>query len=310
MCVGRLGVGAFGMVTLEVHKRSGRTYALKAVSKGYLEQLKMQRSVQNEKQILGMVQSRFIVRLVTTYIDRDHFFFLLEAALGGELFSTYERLDLYGSETHAKFYAGCVVEALIHLHERHIIYRDLKPENLLLDESGYCKLTDMGLAKVTDLPTYTVVGTPDYMAPEVIDGCGHNHAVDWWMLGVLIFELLVGEAPFHSSTPQLMYELVKLGIDEVKFPPVCPCLAIDVVRALCRPNPVVRLSGSELRSDPWFHGFDWVSLRKFQLEPPYIPQVQGPCDTTNFRNCEEVERPFVDCSPDGDNWDDGFADST
>merc|ERR1740133_538220 len=153
-------------------RRTGRTYALKAVSKGYLAQLHMEHSVLNEKRILKMVETPFIVRLLATYNGKEHVYFLLEAALGGELFTTYERLRLYGREEHAKFYVACVTEALAHLHERSIIYRDLKPENLLLDARGYCKLTDFGLAKVSPGVTYTLVGTPDYMAPEVIRATG------------------------------------------------------------------------------------------------------------------------------------------
>jgi cGMP-dependent protein kinase len=158
--LGRLGVGAFGLVTLEINTRTGETYALKAVSKGYLQKLRMEYSAVNERRILKMVSSPFVIRLLTTYNGREYVYFLLEAALGGELFTTYEKHRLYGCEEHARFYLACVVEAFAHLHEKNILYRDLKPENLLLDRAGYCKVTDFGLARVTRDKTYSVVGTP------------------------------------------------------------------------------------------------------------------------------------------------------
>mmetsp|Transcript_60068 Transcript_60068/g.111396 ORF Transcript_60068/g.111396 Transcript_60068/m.111396 type:complete len:432 (+) Transcript_60068:79-1374(+) len=308
-CVGRLGVGAFGVVTLEEDRRTGKTYALKAVSKGYLVQLRMVHAALNEKRILRMVESPFIVRLFTTYNGREHVYFLLEAALGGELFTTYERLRLYGSERHARFYVGCVVEALVHLHDRGVIYRDLKPENLLLDSRGYCKLTDMGLAKVTNGPTYTLVGTPDYMAPEVINGTGHNQAVDWWMLGVLLFEFMVGRPPFEADSADQVYELVRRGIDRVHFPPECRHPAPELVRALCRANPEARLCTPRLRRDLWFAGFDWAALREQRMQPPRVPTVRSQRDLSNFRTCDNHgDPPLVPYQDNGTNWDAGFED--
>jgi len=308
--IGRLGVGAFGVVTLEADRRSGRTFALKAVSKGYLAQLRMEYSVLNEKRILKMVESPFIVRLIATYNGREHVYFLLEAALGGELFTTYERLRLYGSERHARFYVGCVTEALAHLHDRHVIYRDLKPENLLLDSRGYCKLTDMGLAKVTHGQTYTLVGTPDYMAPEVILCTGHSKAVDWWMLGVLLFELLAGRAPFEADTTQQVYELVKRGIEVVRFPHECRRHAVELVRALCNHTPEARLRTPTLRDHPFFRGFDWSALRAQRLTPPHIPHVRGPRDLANFRACDGEDPPVTPYQDTGSGWDAGFEDDT
>lgn len=308
--IGRLGVGAFGLVTLEADRRTGRTYALKAVSKGYLAHLRMEYSVLNEKRILKMLDTPFVVRLLATYNGREHVYFLLEAALGGELFTTYERLKLYGKEVHARFYVACVTEAIAHMHEHNVIYRDLKPENLLLDVRGFCKVTDMGLAKITTSRTFTMVGTPDYMAPEVINNTGHTKFVDWWTLGVLLFELLAGNAPFESKTgnAQETYSLVKKGIEMVRFPRGFPQEAQVLVRQLCHRVPEARMCTPKLRNERFFKKFDWPALCAQHMQPPLIPQVRGPRDLTNFRDCENEDPQAMPYQDTGSGWDQGFED--
>merc|ERR1719327_1965474 len=138
----------------------------------------------------------------------------MEVALGGELYATYNVHSLWGSERHAKFYLAGVALAFEHLHERFVIYRDLKPENVLLNVAGRPKLTDMGLAKFAIEKTYTTCGTPDYFAPEVISTTGHNRAVDWWALGILIFELMTGHPPFEANDPMQTYMKVMQGIEK------------------------------------------------------------------------------------------------
>merc|ERR1712241_376841 len=141
----------------------------------------------NEKNILSMTNSEFIIKCYETYNGAQSLYFLLEPALGGELYATYNRKGMHGQENHARFYVAGTVFAFEHCHTRHIIYRDLKPENLLLTDTGHIKLTDMGLAKFVIGKTFTTCGTPDYFAPEVIGSTGHTSAVDWWCLGILVF---------------------------------------------------------------------------------------------------------------------------
>merc|ERR1711972_254370 len=125
----------------------------------------------------------------------------------------------WGKVEHAKFYTAGTLFAFEHLHGKKIIFRDLKPENLLLNDKGHVKLTDMGLAKVVVGKTFTTCGTPDYFAPELIASSGHTHAVDWWCLGVLTFELMTGHPPFESAAPMQIYAKVTKGITKVTFPP-------------------------------------------------------------------------------------------
>eukprot|EP00439_Symbiodinium_sp_Y106_P013451 s5211_g1.t3 len=204
--LGLLGCGGFGAVELVEHVSTGETYALKALSKGYVVKSGMQQSVMSEKNVQLMCDSPFIVKLFETYNGSQTLYFLLELALGGELYATYNKKGLFGKEPHAKFYLAGVVLAFEHLHSKKIVFRDLKPENLLLNEQGRVKLTDMGLAKVIIGKTYTTCGTPDYFAPELIASTGHTHAVDWWTCGILLFELLSGHPPFESAYPMQIYQ--------------------------------------------------------------------------------------------------------
>lgn len=163
--IGLLGCGGFGAVELFEHKDTKETYAMKALSKGFIVKTGMQESVMNEKNILTMTNSPFIIKLFETYNGSQTLYFLLEPALGGELYATYNRKGFHGSDRHAVYYSAGTVFAFEHLHQRHVIYRDLKPENLLLTHKGQIKLTDMGLAKFVVGKTYTTCGTPDYFAP-------------------------------------------------------------------------------------------------------------------------------------------------
>jgi serine/threonine protein kinase len=165
----------------------------------------------------------------------------------------------------------------------------------------------MGLAKVTDHLTYTLVGTPDYMAPEVINCTGHNKTVDWWMLGVLLFELLVGRPPFEADSTEKVYESVRKGIDAVVFPPECR-KASDLVRALCHQEPEERIGANETRRDQWYRGFDWPALRACRVPPPHVPRVKGPRDLSNFRSCDQEDPPRVPYKDKGTGWDLGFED--
>ena len=179
----------------------------------------MEKSVNNEKKILMLCNSEFIVRCFATYNTQESLYFLLEPCLGGELYATYHKHRFHGSGTKARFYVASTTFALVHLHERQVLYRDLKPENLILDKDGRCKLTDMGLAKQTAVKTYTTCGTPDYFAPEVINQhLGQTEAVDWWTVGVLIHELMSGHTPFEAPTPPQIYQKAVRGTAAMTFP--------------------------------------------------------------------------------------------
>ncbi|CAE7018990.1 for [Symbiodinium sp. CCMP2456] len=285
--IGLLGCGGFGAVELWEHTKTGDSYALKAISKGYIVKTGMQESIMNEKNILAMTNSSFITKLYETFNGTQTLYFLLEPCLGGELYATYIRKGLYGSDKHCKFYTGSVVFAFEHMHQRRIIYRDLKPENLLLAEDGFMKLTDMGLAKFVVGKTYTTCGTPDYFAPELIASTGHTNAVDWWTLGILIFELMSGHPPFESAYPMQIYAKVTKGIGKVAFPSVMKGHCKNLVENLLKNDPSDRLAMrkggvANVKSHPWFEDMDWDRLERMECQVPYKPAVRSRKDLSNF----------------------------
>jgi len=312
--IGLLGCGGFGAVELYEHKLTKLTFAMKALSKGYIVKTGMQESVMNEKNILAMTCSDFIIKLYETFNGSQSLYFLMEVALGGELYATYNRKGLHGSDKHAKYYLAGTVYAFEHCHERHIIYRDLKPENLLLTETGNIKLTDMGLAKFVVGKTFTTCGTPDYFAPEIIASTGHTNAVDWWTLGILLFELLSGRPPFESAYPMQTYSKVMKGIGKITFPQKCQGPVEALIKGLLKREPSERLpmrpGGTEnIKKASWYKDFDWAKMKACELEAPYKPTVKNKKDIANFSARKEDMPKQLEYKPDGSEWDKDFASS-
>merc|ERR1719443_857047 len=264
----------------------------------------------NEKNIMMMTNCAFIIRLYETYNGKETLYFLMEPALGGELYATYNRKGFHGSDKHCKFYSAGVVNSFDYIHERRVIYRDLKPENILMDAKGMFKLTDMGLAKFVIGKTYTTCGTPDYFAPEVISSVGHYRPVDWWTLGILIFELMSGHPPFESNYPMQIYNKVMMGISKVQFPSKCGGDVGDVIRSLLHKEPAQRLpmlsSGIQrLKDHKWYGGFTWDKFFDGSMTPPHVPAAStSPLANFSARK-EDMPKP-VPYSDDGSGWDKDF----
>eukprot|EP00931_Biecheleriopsis_adriatica_P097311 TRINITY_DN7107_c0_g3_i1.p1 TRINITY_DN7107_c0_g3~~TRINITY_DN7107_c0_g3_i1.p1 ORF type:complete len:786 (-),score=183.19 TRINITY_DN7107_c0_g3_i1:141-2498(-) len=310
--IGLLGCGGFGAVELVEHATNGETYALKALSKGYVVKSGMQNAVVSEKNVQLMCDSAFIIKLFETYNGTQSLYFLLELALGGELYATYNKKGFFGKEAHGKFFIAGVVNAFDHLHSKKIIFRDLKPENVLLNEIGNVKITDMGLAKVVIGKTYTTCGTPDYFAPELIASSGHTVAVDWWTLGILTFELMGGHPPFESAYPMQIYQKVTKGINKVAFPPKCKGVVEDLIKNLCKKEPSERLAmkkggAANVRKHNWFKQFDWEKYDQGVMPAPYKPAVKSKKDIANFSARKEDMPPTVQYKDDGTGWDKDFA---
>ncbi|XP_058977259.1 cGMP-dependent protein kinase, isozyme 2 forms cD5/T2 isoform X2 [Musca domestica] len=309
--IATLGVGGFGRVELvQIHGDASRSFALKQMKKAQIVETRQQQHIMSEKEIMGEANCQFIVKLFKTFKDKKYLYMLMESCLGGELWTILRDKGNFDDST-TRFYTACVVEAFDYLHSRNIIYRDLKPENLLLDEKGYVKLVDFGFAKKlqSGRKTWTFCGTPEYVAPEVILNRGHDISADYWSLGVLMFELLTGTPPFTGSDPMRTYNIILKGIDAIEFPRNITSNARNLIKKLCRDNPAERLGYqrggiSEIQKHKWFDGFYWWGLQNRTLEPPIKPTVKGVTDTTNFDNYPpDPEGPPPD---DVTGWDKDF----
>ncbi|KAL3273179.1 hypothetical protein HHI36_014633 [Cryptolaemus montrouzieri] len=284
-----LGVGGFGRVELvQINNDPSRSFALKQMKKAQIVETRQQQHIMSEKEIMGEANCQFIVKLFKTFKDRKYLYMLMESCLGGELWTVLRDRGHFDDPT-TRFYTACVVEAFDYLHSRNIIYRDLKPENLLLDNQGYIKLVDFGFAKrlQTGRKTWTFCGTPEYVAPEVILNKGHDISADYWSLGVLMFELLTGTPPFTGSDPMKTYNIILKGIDAIEFPRNITRNAMALIKKLCRDNPAERLGYqkggiSEIQKHKWFDGFNWEGLTQRTLTPPILPNVKNVIDTSNF----------------------------
>ncbi|KAJ2989445.1 hypothetical protein NUW58_g3461 [Xylaria curta] len=263
-----LGTGSFGRVHLVQSKHNQRFYAVKVLKKA---------------QVVKMKQ------------DAKNLYMVMDFVEGGELFSLLRKSGRFPNPV-AKFYAAEVTLALEYLHSRNIIYRDLKPENLLLDRHGHLKITDFGFAKRVPDKTWTLCGTPDYLAPEVVSNKGYNKSVDWWSLGILIYEMLCGYTPFwDSGSPMKIYENILRG--KVKYPAYVHPDAQDLLERLITPDLTKRLGNlyggsQDVKEHPWFSEVTWDRLSRKDIDAPYTPPVKaGSGDASQFdRYPEETEK--------------------
>ncbi|KFZ47399.1 cGMP-dependent protein kinase 2 [Antrostomus carolinensis] len=283
-----LGVGGFGRVELVKVKNENVVFAMKCIKKKHVVDTKQQEHIYSEKKILEQICSPFIVKLYRTFKDSKYVYMLLEACLGGELWSLLRDRGSFDEAT-TKFCVGCVTEAFDYLHHIGIIYRDLKPENLILDAEGYIKLVDFGFAKKigSGQKTWTFCGTPEYVAPEVILSKGHDFSVDFWSLGILVYELLTGSPPFSGADQMMTYNSILKGIEKLDFPKIITRRPEDLIRRLCRQNPTERLGNlrngiNDIKKHRWLHGFNWDGLKVRKLTSPLKRELSGPTDYSYF----------------------------
>lgn len=305
--VGTLGIGGFGRVELvTAGENNNTTFALKKLKKIEIKDEKQQQHIINEKNIMMSCCTPFVVQLYRTFKDTRYLYMLMEPCLGGELWTLLRDKKRFDDKA-ARFYTACVIKAFDYLHDKGIVYRDLKPENLLLDASGYVKLTDFGFSKQLEPgeKSWTFCGTPEYVAPEIITNKSHDQRADIWSVGILMYELLNGIPPFskkNNSSSQVYTEILK-GMKVVRFPTYMAATAVELIRQLCRLSPTQRPSLAVTRKYMWFAGFDWEGLENRTLAPPHLPKITGSKDTSNFDNYgKEAQDPAEDFS----NWDAQF----
>ncbi|XP_052837847.1 cGMP-dependent protein kinase, isozyme 1 isoform X2 [Drosophila gunungcola] len=299
--VSTLGIGGFGRVELvkAYHQDRVDTFALKCLKKRHIVDTKQEEHIYSERHIMLSSRSPFVCRLYRTFRDEKYVYMLLEACMGGEIWTMLRDRGSF-EDNAAQFIIGCVLQAFEYLHARGIIYRDLKPENLMLDERGYVKIVDFGFAKQigTSAKTWTFCGTPEYVAPEIILNKGHDRAVDYWALGILIHELLNGTPPFSAPDPMQTYNLILKGIDMIAFPKHISRWAVQLIKRLCRDVPPERLGYQtggiqDIKKHKWFLGFDWDGLSSQLLIPPFVRPIAHPTDVRYFDRfpCDLNEPP-------------------
>jgi protein kinase A len=279
-----LGTGSFGRVRLALKKGTSEYYALKILKKNEILRLRQTDHVFSEFSVLKNLRHPFLVSLVSFTQDDRCLYFCLELVQGGELFS-YLRTVGKLVPPHAKVYAAQVVCMFQYMHSLNVVYRDLKPENLLIGADGYLKLTDFGFAKVVTGRTYTLCGTPEYLAPEILLNKGHGKPVDWWTLGILLYEMLAGIDPFCDDDPMMIYQKILKG--RVRFPRNFDENAKSLVKHLLVGDLSKRYGNlkrgvDDIKQHRFFSGMDWQRLLEKQLPMPYIPVVGSVSDLSHF----------------------------
>eukprot|EP00585_Thalassiosira_rotula_P002035 CAMPEP_0196143800 /NCGR_PEP_ID=MMETSP0910-20130528/13719_1 /TAXON_ID=49265 /ORGANISM="Thalassiosira rotula, Strain GSO102" /LENGTH=763 /DNA_ID=CAMNT_0041405287 /DNA_START=117 /DNA_END=2408 /DNA_ORIENTATION=- len=283
-----LGKGAFGMVTLVQSKATKKVFALKAQSKHYIEKKGQKEHVLNEYRIMREMEHPNILGMHCAMQDKEHLYFLLDLLPGGELMTYLVKKARNGkgfAEDVTRFYAASVVLAYEALHSLMIAYRDLKPENIVLTKKGYGVVVDFGLAKEIDEgQTYTFCGTPDYLAPEIIRASGHDWAVDYWGLGVFLFEMTNGTAPFYATNQARRTRKIMKGFEFVRVPAHFSGGLTDLISSLLISDPSKRLGRTlngvkGIINHRWFAGFDWQGFEEQTIEAPIKVDIPGDIKT-------------------------------
>ncbi|KAK1921600.1 kinase-like domain-containing protein [Papiliotrema laurentii] len=281
-----IGKGSFGKV-MQVRKRDTlRIYALKTIRKAHIVSRSEVTHTLAERTVLAQVNCPFIVPLKFSFQSKEKLYLVLAFVNGGELFHHLQREGKF-NETRSRFYAAELLLALEHLHGFNVIYRDLKPENILLDYTGHIALCDFGLCKLNmsaSDTTNTFCGTPEYLAPELLSGHGYTKCVDWWTLGVLLYEMLTGLPPFYDENTNEMYR--KILSDPLRFPDEVGSEARSLLTALLDRDPSRRLGvkgAQEIKNHPFFsRHIDFKKLWAKKIQPPFKPAVASAIDTSNF----------------------------
>ncbi|KAH8604347.1 Protein tyrosine kinase Protein kinase domain [Trypanosoma vivax] len=286
-----LGTGSFGRVRVAKLKGTNDYYAVKCLKKHEIIKMKQVQHICQEKQLLMELSHPFIVNMLCSFQDDKRVYFVLEFVIGGEMFTHLRSAGRFPNDV-AKFYHAELVLAFEYMHSKNIIYRDLKPENLLLDGKGHVKVTDFGFAKRVVDRTFTLCGTPEYLAPEVIQNKGHGKGVDWWTMGILLFEFIAGYPPFYDDTPFRTYEKILSG--RFRFPSWFDSRARDLVKGLLQTDHTKRLGTlkggvADVKSHPYFHGANWEKLYGRMYPAPIPVKVRNPGDTSNFERYPESE---------------------
>ena len=282
-----LGTGSFGRVLLVRYLKNNILYAMKILSKKQIKLKHQEEHTKTERDLMVKINNPFIVNINFAFQDDSKLYIVSDFMQGGDMFYHLHSKKKF-EESIVKFYAIELILGLGFLHKNNMIYRDLKPENVLMDSKGHLKISDFGLSKILENPNdkaYTICGTPQYLAPEILENKGYDKSVDWWSLGCFIYEMLTGYIPFYIPkgnriNPEVFNE-------PINFPPGINPLATDLISQLLKTNPKDRLGYGEeddekIKSHEFFKDVEWEKYWKKEIEPPFVPELNDEMDLKYF----------------------------
>jgi len=282
-----LGKGTFGKVVLSRYRKDGQLAAIKILKKAVIIAKDEVAHTLTENRVLQTCKHPFLTELKYSFTTAFHLCFVMEYVNGGELFFHLSRERRF-TEHRTRFYGAEIILAIQYLHQNNVIYRDLKLENLLLDSHGHIKIADFGLCKeeiTYGATTKTFCGTPEYLAPEVLEDNDYGRAVDWWGVGVVMYEMMCGRLPFYSKDHEKLFEMILLR--SVQFPSDLSVNGQNILRGLLNKDPQHRLGGrvddaEEIMQHPFFATINWLDLYNKKIPPPFKPEVSSDIDTRYF----------------------------
>ena len=306
-----LGTGSFGRVKIAKNRKNGHYIALKIMKKREILKSKQADHIENEIKIISMIDHPFVINFEGFTQDHTYLYLGMECINGGELFTYLRGVGRFPVDQ-AKFYIAQIISIFDYLHQKDIIYRDLKPENILIHKSGYLKLTDFGFAKIVpaDGRTYTLCGTPEYLAPEIILNKGHGKPVDWWTTGILLYEMIAGIDPFSDDDPMMVYQKILKG--KIKFPSGFDTNAKSLCKHLLDSDLTKRYGNlkdgvKDITGHRFFKNFNWDKLLRKEVTPPYTPKVKSDSDTSNFGKYPDSEEKAKPLKKEDDPFLDWFS---
>ena len=282
-----LGTGSFGRVLLVRFKSKDTLYAMKILSKNQIKIKHQEEHTKTERDLMVKINNPFIVNIKFAFQDDSKLYIVSDFMQGGDMFYHLHSQKKF-EESRAKFYAIELILGLEYLHKNSMIYRDLKPENILMDSKGHLKISDFGLSKILDSPddkAYTLCGTPQYLAPEILKNKGYDKTVDWWSLGCFLYEMLTGFLPFYIPKGNRINP--KVFEEPLRFPPDVNPVAINLISQLITVNPKKRLGYGEedakkIKEHEFFKGVEWEKYLNKEIEPPFLPEFDNETDLRYF----------------------------